>query len=314
MSVRKVVIPVAGLGTRLLPTTKALPKEMLPVGRYPAIQHVVEEMVAANLKKFLFITARSKTIIENQFDNNVDVVIHLEQNQRLADLGDFDYSRRGIEFFYTRQQVPPGTTKPQGTGAAVAAAESFVDNEHFVVAYGDTIIRSACAPNFIGRMIEAHLKHNATCTVGVRPVSPDLVSRYGIVKPAAGENLEADSFPIDDIVEKPAAGRAPSRMAVSARYIFGPEIFDEIRKLAPASDGELGITDAIRGLIRAGHTVRCVQLHRDEIRYDIGSHESYYKAFIDFALADPNCGERIRRHLRASLVGRADGVLAGEEA
>ncbi len=298
MPVRKVVIPVAGLGTRLLPTTKALPKEMLPVGRYPAIQHVVEEMATANLKKFLFITSRSKTIIENQFDNNQDVVFHLEQNRRLQDLGDFDYSQRGIEFFYSRQQAPPGSTKPQGTGAAIAAAQSFVDNEHFVVAYGDTIIRSDRAPNFISRMIEAHLKHNATCTIGVRRVSEELVSRYGIVKLAGGQQQNGDSFILEDIVEKPSIDQAPSRMAVSARYIFGPEIFAEIQKLRPSTDGELGITGAIRGLIQTGYTVQCVPLKPDEVRYDLGSHETYYKAFIDFALQDETCGDAIRAYLK----------------
>ncbi|MDA0712296.1 MAG: UTP--glucose-1-phosphate uridylyltransferase [bacterium] len=298
MSIRKVVIPVAGLGTRLYPTTKALPKEMLPLGKYPAIQHVVEEMVAVNLKKILFITSRAKTIIENQFDDNIDVVAHLNQSGQLSEMGHLDYSSRNIEFFYSRQQIPIDSSKPRGTGAAIATAESFVDNEHFVVAYGDTLISSNLARNFVGRMIEAHLKHNATCTIGVRPVPVELISRYGIVKPAAGEDSKAESFAIDDVVEKPASKDAPSNLAISARYIFGPEIFSEIRKLEPVTDGELGITDAIRGLIQAGHTVRCVPLGEDEIRYDIGNHESYYKAFIDFALKDPQCGDAIRAYLR----------------
>lgn len=299
MSIRKVVIPVAGLGTRLYPTTKALPKEMLPLGRYPAIQHVVEELVAVNLKKILFITARAKSIIENQFDDNGDIIAHLNQHARLEDLGHLDYSSRDIEFFYTRQQIPTGNTKPQGTGAAIAAAESFVDNDHFAVAYGDTLIASDHTPNFIGRMIEAHIKHNATCTLGVRPVSKELIGRYGIVKPFKGENLKGESFGIEDVVEKPDPASAPSNMAVSARYIFGPEIFGEIRKLRPSTDGELGITDAIRGLIQSGHTVRCVPLSGDEVRYDIGNHESYYKAFIDFALQDPHCGSAVREYLQA---------------
>lgn len=298
MSIRKVVIPVAGLGTRLYPTTKALPKEMLPLGKYPAIQHVVEEMAAVNLKKVLFITSRAKTIIENQFDDNIDVVAHLNQSGQLADLGHLDYSSRDIEFFYTRQQIPTHSSKPQGTGAAIATAESFVDNEHFVVAYGDTLIDSQHNPNFIGRMIEAHLKHNATCTIGVRPVPQELISRYGIVKPKANEDVTSESFAVDDVVEKPAVENAPSNMAISARYIFGPEIFAEIRKLEPATQGELGITDAIRGLIQAGHTVRCVPLGENEIRYDIGNHESYYKAFIDYALQDPDCGEAILAYLK----------------
>lgn len=298
MAIRKVVIPVAGLGTRLYPTTKALPKEMLPLGKYPAIQHVVEEMAAVNLKKVLFITSRDKTIIENQFDDNVDVVAHLNQSGQLADMGHLEYDSRNIEFFYTRQQIPTDSSKPQGTGAAIATAESFVDNEHFVVAYGDTLIDSDQSRPFVGRMIEAHLKHNATCTIGVRPVPPELISRYGIVEPAANENIESDSFAIKNVVEKPNPDDAPSNMAISARYIFGPEIFDEIRKLQPAAEGELGITDAIRGLITSGHTVRCVPLGTDEVRYDIGNHESYYKAFIDYALKDPNCGDAIRAYLQ----------------
>lgn len=294
---RKVVVPIAGLGTRLMPTTRALPKEMLPLGKYPAIQLVVEELVAAELEKFLLVTSHRKTIIENQFDNNLDMEIHTRQNGQLQDSMNLDYSKRGIEFFYARQQAHPGNSKPGGTGAAIAAAESFVDNEHFVVAYGDTVINSIWRPNFVGRMIEAHVKYNATCTVGVRLVPFRLVSRYGIVQAAPGEDLAADGFLLNNIVEKPAAEHAPSHVAVSARYIFGPEIFDEIRKLHPSSDGEIGITDAIRGLISSGYAVRAVQMRQDETRYDIGNHESYFKAFIDFARRDPECGEAIRSYM-----------------
>lgn len=301
MPIRKVVIPVAGLGTRLLPTTRALPKEMLPVGKYPAIQHVVEEMAAANLTKCLFITSHSKTIIENQFDNNIDISSQPEQNHNSIDPGQFDYSRRGIEFFYTRQQTLPPTVRPRGTGAAILAAESFVESEHFAVAYGDTIINTRHTPNFLARMIESHLRHGSACTVGVRPVSSDMVGHYGIVKPDPADDLNADSFSIRDLVEKPDVDDAPSLMAVSARYVFSPDIFDEIRGLTGASGGELGVTDAIRGLIRRGRSVRCVRLLPDETRYDIGSHESYYRAFIDFALQDPQCGDKIRQYLETCM-------------
>ena len=301
MPIRKVVIPVAGLGTRLLPTTRALPKEMLPVGKYPAIQHVVEEMAAANLTKCLFITSHSKTIIENQFDNNIDISSQPEQNHNSIDPGQFDYSRRGIEFFYTRQQTLPPTVRPRGTGAAILAAESFVESEHFAVAYGDTIINTRHTPNFLARMIESHLRHGSACTVGVRPVSSDMVGHYGIVKPEPADDLNADSFSIRDLVEKPDVDEAPSLMAVSARYVFSPDIFDEIRGLTGASGGELGVTDAIRGLIRRGRSVRCVRLLPDETRYDIGSHESYYRAFIDFALQDPQCGDKIRQYLETCM-------------
>lgn len=301
MCVRKVVIPVAGLGTRLLPTTRALPKEMLPVGKYPAIQHVVEEMAAANLTKCLFITSHSKTIIENQFDNNVDHASQFEQNHGSNDTGQLDYSRRGIEFFYTRQQALSPAKGPRGTGAAILAAESFVDEEHFAVAYGDTIINTRHTPNFLARMIESHLGYGSACTVGVRPVTSDMVGRYGIVQPDPADDLNADSFAIHDLVEKPGADEAPSLMAVSARYVFSPDIFDEIRALAHAAREEIGVTDAIRGLIRRGKSVRSVRLLPDETRYDIGSHASYYRAFIDFALQDPECGDRIREYIEACV-------------
>ena len=299
MSIQKVVIPMAGLGTRLLPTTRVLPKEMLPLGHYPLIQHVVEEMVAADLRKVLFITARAKAIIENHFDNNSEVIIYLQQNGRLNDLGDFDYRQRGVEFFYTRQYVPVGKTKPLGTGEAVASAESFVDGESFIVAYGDTLIRSEGSPNLVKRMIDSHLDHGSACTIAVREISPEMASRYGIVTPSQREADEED-FEITDIVEKPEATEAPSRFAVSARYLFGPEIFEEIRA-TKAVDGEIQLTDAIRGLIRKGHMVRCVKLKPDETRYDIGNHESYFKAFIDYALSDPYCGEAIARYIREKL-------------
>ncbi len=301
MNVRKVVIPVAGLGTRLLPTTRALPKEMLPVGKYPAIQHVVEEMAAANLTKCLFITSHSKNIIEDQFDNNVDLVSQSDQNHGTNDTGPLDYSLRGIEFFYTRQQALTPANRLRGTGAAILAAETFVDQEHFAVAYGDTIINTRHTPNFLARMIESHLEHGSTCTVGVRPVTSDMVGRYGIVKPDPADDPDADSFAIQDLVEKPGVEEAPSLLAVSARYVFSPHIFDEIRAHTQAAGEEIGVTEAIRGLIRRGKPVRCVRLLPDETRYDIGSHASYYRAFIDFALQDPECGDRIREYLEACL-------------
>jgi UTP--glucose-1-phosphate uridylyltransferase len=150
-------------------------------------------------------------------------------------------------------------------------------------------------------MIESHLKYDSACTVGVRPVTRDMVGRYGIVTPDPVDDLNPDSFSINDLVEKPGAAEAPSLMAVSARYVFSPDIFDEIRGLTQATCGELGVTDAIRSLISRGKSVRCVRLLPDETRYDIGSHASYYRAFIDFALQDPECGEKIREYIKACV-------------
>jgi UTP--glucose-1-phosphate uridylyltransferase len=298
LSICKVIIPVAGLGTRLLPTTKALPKEMLPVGRIPVIQHVVEEMAVAELTRILFVTSRSKTIIENQFDNNSDIVRHLDESGRLNDLGDFDYQKRGIEFFYSRQQSPVGSTKPGGTGEAILAGESFVGGDPFVVAYGDTIIRSASSPTLMQRLISAHESHDAAVTIAVRPVPEEQISLYGIVEPQQGETVDSNAFRISDIVEKPQPGKSPSNLAVSARYVFAPEIFTEIKQLGSGHDAELGITGAIRNVIKQGKTVCCVPLNNNETRYDIGNHQSYYEAFIDYALNDPDCGKAVLAYIR----------------
>lgn len=298
MTLDKVIIPVAGLGTRLLPATKSQPKEMLPVGRKPIVQDVVEEMIAQGLRKFLFITGRNKRSIEDHFDRDPDLV------NRLAGAGDEDaldeipYEKEGVEFFYTRQPIPSGRNVPAGLGAAVGLAEEFVGKEPFVVALGDTIIRSGNHSGLVKRMIAAHIKHNAACTVAVFEVEPDQVSRYGIVAPKGRVGSE---FEARDVVEKPAVTDAPSRFAIAARYVLNPEIFGAIRVTPPGVNGEVWLTDAIRILIKQGRTVRCVRLKPDETRYDIGNPESYFKAFVDFALADRRYGYLIRQYIQKRL-------------
>jgi UTP--glucose-1-phosphate uridylyltransferase len=299
MTIRKAVIPVSGFGTRLLPTTRALPKEMLPVGRYPTIQYVVEEMISAGVRDILFVTSGSKTIIEDQFDNQTALIAYLAQVGKLHPLERFDYQARGVSFFYTRQQSSPGVLKPQGTGAAIAAAERFTGDEPFIVAYGDTIIHSDLSPNYISRIVEYHIARQSVCTVGVRRVPLEWTRRYGVVKPARASDGDCSDFEISDIVEKPEPEDAPSSLAVNARYIFGPEIFEAIRKVPLTPDGEIPITSAIQNLIRRGGTVRAVQLSTSEKRYDLGNHEDYYRAFIDFALRDPDYGQKMRSYIKS---------------
>jgi UTP--glucose-1-phosphate uridylyltransferase len=292
---------------------------MLPVGRYPTIQYVVEEMSSAGVRDILFITSRSKTIIENQFDNQTELIAYLTQVGQLDRLGTFDYQARGISFFYTRQQGPPGVLKPQGTGAAIAAAETFVGAEPFIVAYGDTIIYSELDPNYITRMVNSHITRQSVCTVGVRQVAREQIHRYGVVKPAlpktppppfekggrgilgGGADEDCSDVEISDIVEKPSAADAPSSLAVNARYIFGPEIFEAIRKVPLTPDGEIPVTPAIQHLIHQGYPVRAVQLAASEKRYDLGNHEDYYRAFIDFALRDADYGKAIQSYIKACV-------------
>lgn len=301
MQITKAVIPVAGLGTRMLPTTKAIPKEMLPVGRYPIIQHVVEELIAAGISNILFVSSRTKTAIDNHFDDYSELMLHLELDRHeMQEVSRFDYRQRGVEFFFTRQQVPLGQTKPLGTGDAVAAAENFTDGSPFVVAYGDSIIGSAEKEPLLERMIASHATHRSSCTIAVYEVPQELVHQYGIVVPHQDETDRADCR-IVDLLEKPAPDQTPSRLASSARYIFGPEIFDEIRAVAPSPSGEIYLTDAILHLIKKERMVRAVQLAPGEQRYDIGNHRTYFKTFIDYALADPEWGAEIRAYMQEKL-------------
>ncbi len=295
-TVRKAVIPVAGPGTRLLPATKSQPKEMLPVGRKPTVQYVVEEMAQAGISQILFVTGRKKTSIEDHFDRDPEL------ERRLADSGDELASEldttSGLKFFYTRQSVQAGNAD------AVRQAEQFVGDEPFVVAFGDTIIRSEGRQTLLQRLIQAHLQNGAACTLSVEEVSPEDVHRYGVVRPAPGADTAAGAFPIADAIEKPDQASAPSNLVIAPRYVFNRAIFDAIAATLPGRGGELWLTDSIRILIRQGLPVQALRLLPQERRYDIGTFETYFKAFIDFAVADEKYGYMIRQY----LVWKADNI------
>ncbi len=293
MPIRKAVFPVAGMGTRLLPATKSQPKEMLPVGYKPVVQYVVEEMVEQGLSKFLFITGRKKRSIEDHFDADPELEARLSGKDQVVD--EVDYSARGVEFYYARQR------RPDGNADAVRLAREFVGNESFVVAFGDTIIYSPDTPRVIERMVDSHERHQSVATIGVWEVPREETKKYGVVRPA-GEI--GDDFAIRDIVEKPDPAEAPSCLAVAARYIFTPDIFSAIDALEPGLGGELWLTDAIRILLQRGAPVRCLRLNSVEKRYDIGMPLTYYKAFADFALRDPEHGADFRVYLRDKLDGK----------
>ena len=275
MNIAKAIVPVAGLGTRLLPTTKSLSKEMLPVGRLPVVHHVVEELAAAGIRQILFITGRNKSALENHFDDS-----------------GAGYRERGSEFFFAHQPQPPGT------GTAVAAGEAFAADEPFVVAFGDSIVRTSSGRPLLQRMIDSHLRHCAACTIGAYEVPEDQMHHYGILVP---EVATAEDSKLTAILEKPTPAQTSSRLAVSARYVFSPAIFAHIRATAPSASGEVSLTDAIAALIAAGDPVRAVRLNPDEQRCDIGNHLSYFATFIDYALDDPEWGAQVRTYLRGRL-------------
>ena len=278
------VVPVAGLGTRLLPATKSQPKEMLPVAKKPVVQYVVEELEANGVKQILFITGKNKTSIENHFDFDHELMRNLREGGKEELLAELEFERLSVQFFFTRQR------RQKGLGDAVLCARNFTQDSPFVVALGDSIIGGASA--IVSRICEAFISTGASCVIAVEEVPRESVTSYGVVKP--GTDLANGSFLIEDLVEKPSAEDAPSNLAIAARYVFGPEIYPALNKTLPGKGGEIQLTDAIKLLLERGRKIVGVRLAADEKRYDIGNFESYFQAFIEFALKE-------YPHLRKSL-------------
>ncbi len=291
MSIRNAVIPVAGLGTRLLPATKSQPKEMLAVGKKPIVQYVVEELHLCGIERALFVTGRGKSSIEDHFDDDPDLIRTLRESGKEDLLEELEYERMGVHFLYTRQR------RQRGLGDAVLCAEHFAGDEPFVVALGDSIIGRHKPSLIVQRLIAAFEAHEASCAIAVEEVPMDQVSMYGIVKPAS----DAEVFEITDLVEKPKRAEAPSNWAIAGRYVFAPSLFDAIKRTDFDHRGELQLTDAIRLMLREGKRIAGVRLPREEKRYDIGNFESYFETFVEFALTDPVYGERLREHVKELL-------------
>jgi len=291
MDIDIAVVPVAGLGTRLLPATKSQPKEMLPVGRKPVVQYVVEELTRVGLRRVLFVTGPGKTSIENHFDLNGELVQTLRETGKEDLLADLEFERAAVQYFYTRQR------QLLGLGHAVLCARPFVGRDPFVVALGDSIIGMHAESDVVRRLAQAFVEREAVAVIAFEEVPDAEVVHYGIAKPRGGGDL----FEIDDLVEKPPPGEAPSNLAIAARYVLSPAIFDALEATPPGKGGEIQLTDAIRALIRGGGRVFGVRLGAGEQRYDIGNFDAYFQAFVEFALADPRCGAALRRHVERLL-------------
>ena len=294
MSIDIAVVPVAGLGTRLLPATKSQPKEMLPVGRKPVVQYVVEELTRVGMTRVVFITGPGKASIENHFDLNGELIQMLRESGKEELLGELEFERAPVQYFYTRQR------QLLGLGHAVACAQSFVGDRPFVVALGDSIIGMHAESDVVKRMTECFEEQDAAAVIAFEEVAEQEVSQYGIARPASDDEV----FRIIDLVEKPSTRDAPSRLAIAARYVLSPAIFAALAKTRRDSRGEIQLTDAIRALIRGGGRAYGVRLRPGERRYDIGNFEAYFEAFVEFALADPKFGATLRQHLQALLVSR----------
>jgi UTP--glucose-1-phosphate uridylyltransferase len=292
MPIDLAIVPVAGQGTRLLPSTKSQPKEMLPVGRKPVVQYVVEELALSGIRRLLFITGPGKSSIENHFDLNAELIAFLRETGKEDLLEELDFERQDLQYFYTRQR------RQLGLGHAVLCARPLVGDQPFVVALGDSIIGLNAQSDIVHRMVEEFTRSKADGVIAFESVPREDVVHYGIARPRDGE---ADVFELADIVEKPSVAEAPSTLAVAARYVFSPAIFDLLARTAPGKGGEIQLTDAVRMLVRQGGKVVGMKLASDERRFDIGNFESYFRAFVEFALADPRYGVDLREFVRSLI-------------
>jgi UTP--glucose-1-phosphate uridylyltransferase len=294
--ISKAVIPAAGLGTRLLPATKSQPKEMLPVGRKPCIQYVVEELQMAGITDVLIITGATKRAIEDHFDENVLLRSELLAGNKTSQLEELSaLDAINLRICYVRQRLPTGMAD------AVALARGFVGDEPFVLALGDTIIASDAGAPMLLRLVQRHLEESPRATIAAKRVSGADISRYGVLDV---EEIGSMLYEIKGIVEKPSRPEdAPSNLTISARYVIEPEIFDAIDSTPPAGGMTL-FTDCLMTLAQGGR-VLALENRRGDTVYDIGSPELYAKAFVSFALEDPGMASALREYL-AKLSSEGD--------
>jgi len=276
----------------MLPATKSQPKEMLPVARKPIVQYVAEELVANEISEILFITGRNKSSIENHFDRDPELIRVLNSNDKAGLLRDLENCDLAASIYYTRQ------SEQKGLGHAILCGESFAGEQPFAVALGDSIIGMNGASNALRRMAELFESQRASCVLAVEEVPLEEVSQYGVVDPAEGNG---DVFRVRGMIEKPTPEQAPSRLAIAARYIFSPVIFDMLRRVEADRRGEIQLTDAIQMLCEEGRRVLAFRLPAEERRYDIGNFPSYFETFVEFALADPAYGPGFRTFLENLL-------------
>lgn len=292
MSIDIAIVPVAGHGTRLLPATKSQPKEMLSVGRKPVVQYVVEELALSGVRRILFVTSRGKTSIEQHFDIDDQLTTYLRETGREGQLLDLEFERHAMEYFYTRQR------RQLGLGHAVLCAQPLVGQQPFVVALGDSIIGLHAQSDIVARLIEQFEVTGAELVVAFERVPAAEVVHYGIARPRPGSG---PVFELEDVIEKPTVDEAPSDLAVAARYVFSPVIFDALAQTPPGKGGEIQLTDAIRLLLKQGCRGVGVTLAENERRFDIGNFDSYFKTFAEFALCDPVYGPGLRTFVRELL-------------
>ncbi|MFC4100419.1 UTP--glucose-1-phosphate uridylyltransferase GalU [Paenibacillus xanthanilyticus] len=283
MKVRKAIIPAAGLGTRFLPATKAMPKEMLPIIDKPTIQYIVEEAVASGIEDIIIVTGKGKRAIEDHFDNSFELELNLLEKGKHDLLNEVQRSSKLIDIHYIRQK------DAKGLGHAVWCARKFIGNEPFAVLLGDDVINSE--KPCLKQIIDQYIQLNAS-VIGIQSVPNEDVSKYGIID---ADGINERLFRVKELVEKPKREEAPSNLAIIGRYILTPQIFEILENQLPGAGGEIQLTDAIEKL----NQLQQVYGYKFEgSRYDVGDKLSFIKTTIDFALERQDLKWDLLEHLK----------------
>lgn len=283
--VRKAIIPAAGLGTRFLPATKAMPKEMLPIVDKPTIQYIVEEAVASGIEDIIIVTGKGKRAIEDHFDYSFELEENLIQKQKF-DLLEKVKEPSKVDIHYIRQK------EPKGLGHAVWCARKFIGDEPFAVLLGDDIVQSdtPCL-----RQLMDEYNRTLSSVIGVQTVSPEETHRYGIIDPS---DQSGRRYQVNHFVEKPKQGTAPSNLAIMGRYILTPEIFMFLEQQELGTGGEVQLTDAIQKL---NQIQRVFAYDFEGVRYDVGEKFGFIKTTIEMALKDKDLKDELVRFMDERL-------------
>lgn len=281
--IRKAIIPVAGMGTRFLPVTKSVPKEMLPIVDTPTIQYIVDEAVASGIEEILFITSPYKKALEDHFDVSYELERRLEESHKIKELEMVKTISKKCKFYYLRQG------EPLGSGHAINLAKSFVGDEPFAVMYGDDVMYYKNRKPVLKQLMEVYEKYDAN-VIGVQQVEPSLVNKYGIIKYS-----DEASGKIETIIEKPKLEDAPSNSAGLGRYIVKSTIFDVLSQLKAGAGSEIQFTDAMKELMNTEPFYAC---KFDGEYYDVGSKIGYLKANIAYALDREDLNEELTEYMK----------------
>jgi UTP--glucose-1-phosphate uridylyltransferase len=290
MKVRKAVIPAAGLGTRFLPATKAMPKEMLPIVDKPTIQYIIEEAIESGIEEILIITGKSKRAIEDHFDRSCELELELEKKKNDELLALVRSVSEMVDIHYIRQK------EAKGLGHAIYCAKTFVGDEPFAVLLGDDIVHTEGTP-CLKQMIECYDQYQ-TSILGVQTVRDEDVSKYGIVD---GVQVSDRVYTVKDLVEKPAMDEAPSNVAILGRYIINPGIFSILAETKPGKGGEIQLTDALKALALKEDMYAYDFVGK---RYDVGNKQGFLEATVETALR--------REDLRGEFLSYLVGVVERE--